>query len=113
MNRQTEDLKSLWCGSAREVICPRCQKPMQLTCRWRPRGALVGALGGAAMAFNGARAGARAGSCFLPGWGTLAGMATGALVGALTGAAIGEVVDRDIIANYKCHACGCVCRLNE
>jgi outer membrane lipoprotein SlyB len=112
MSTKSEDF-AFWKSQPREVVCPRCQKTMQLTCKWRQRGAVAGAIGGAAMAYSGARAGASIGSCFLPGLGTLVGMATGALVGGLTGAKVGEAVDRDLIASYKCQACGCTCRLND
>jgi Glycine zipper len=102
-----------WKAEEREVACPGCQKKMALVCKWRTRGAVIGGLSGAALAWNGARAGASVGSAILPGFGTFVGLVTGAALGAATGAAIGDVVDRDIIANYKCHACGCSCRLNE
>lgn len=94
------------------VKCPRCEKEMRLVCTWRKRGAVIGGLSGAALAYSGARAGASAGSCILPGLGTLIGTVTGALLGAAAGAAIGELVDREVVAHYKC-GCGCTCNLNE
>jgi phage tail tape-measure protein len=86
---------------------------MELINTWRDRGAAIGAVSGAALSLKGARAGAVAGGCLLPGVGTVLGMATGALLGAATGAALGESVDRDIVASYKCPSCGSSCRLND
>ena len=106
MSSKIKDWKDLWTNEVREVICPRCQKPMQLNCRWRRRGAIAGVLSGAALAWKSLRAGTSP-------LGVMACLATGAALGAATGVALGEVLDRDIISSYKCQACGCTCRLNE
>jgi hypothetical protein len=95
------------------IVCPRCQRPMHLVRTWRRRCAVGGGLTGAALALHGARSGAAVGSGVLPGIGSVVGIVTGALLGAAAGAAAGEVVDRDIIASYRCLACGCRCRLND
>ncbi|WGS51115.1 hypothetical protein LFL96_06325 [Paraburkholderia sp. D15] len=98
--------------------CPACE-----SLRTEPRhvarriggaiGAAAGATSAAAAALSGAEVGAAAGTFGGP-FGALCGSIAGAIIaglagaaaGCATGAALGETIDRKVLANRCCRACG-------
>lgn len=106
--------------------CPACQslhtEPRHVA---RRIGGAIGTVAGASGAFAGALAGAESGTVFgaiiagPPGAviGSLAGAILAALAGAAAGGgagiAIGEMVDANILHNYRCRACGHVFSLDD
>ena len=93
-----------------EVKCPKCGKQARLKRYTRPAGVVVG---GAAGWITGWQAAAEPVmmlfSCAGP-YGAIAGQVAGALLSAaitaFAGGKLGELVDKEIIAKYKCNACG-------
>lgn len=100
------------------IICPRCRSG-RITTRNRARkvggtiGMAAGATTGAAGLLQGAQAGWAAASSLAPSglpFSKIAGAIIGGIIGATTGCAIGlslgELVDDNVLHNYRCLGCG-------
>jgi hypothetical protein len=103
-----------------EVIyaCPACES-LRTEARHVARriggaiGATAGGTGAAAAALSGAEIGAAAGTLGGP-FGVMCGGIAGAIIaglagaaaGCATGAALGETIDRKVLDNWRCRACG-------
>ena len=105
-------------GKTMNIVCPNC-KSTRVTTRNRARktagliGAVGGCVGGATGSLSGIEIGMTVGIVAGPPGmlfggvlGALFGAVVGGTAGGLSGARLGELVDRRILDNYRCLACG-------
>ncbi len=98
-------------------FCPRCHSHQIETRNYATKtGCAVGAIAGISVSIAGCIRGARVGSIGM--FGGSLGMALGGIAGAVldalasgaagcaTGITLGQIVDRVIFRNHKCHQCG-------
>lgn len=99
----------------KKVICPKCGKTAELKPYATRTLTLVGGGAGGMAAAEGAKEAIKHLVRYAAGAGPagiIMGVLAGAAAGAFSGAKLGELIDRNVIAVYKCPACGHIHRVN-